>query len=130
MKNSSKPTQFKPQKVSTLKHQMVVQKALDMIEERIENPPSLGELASLSVLSRTYFFRVFKETTGIRLQDYLIQTRLNKAKILLNDANLKIKQIAYKVGFRNPDYFCRLFKKKTGVSPTEWRTVDLRPQKS
>ncbi|MDP2972627.1 MAG: AraC family transcriptional regulator, partial [Deltaproteobacteria bacterium] len=110
--------------------QMVVQKALDMIEERIENPPSLAKLALFSGLSRTYFFRVFKETTGIRLQDYLIQTRLNKAKILLNDANLKIKQIAYKVGFRNPDYFCRLFKKKTGVSPTEWRTVDLRPQKS
>ena len=106
--------------ITVSKHRAAVQKALNMIEAKVQHPPSLGELASLSRLGRTYFSFVFKEVTGMSLRDYLIQTRISKAKDLLNDADLRIKQIAYKVGFRSPD-FCRLFKKKTGVSPTEWR---------
>jgi two-component system response regulator YesN len=116
--------------ITVSKHRAAVQKALNMIEVRVQDPPSLGELASLSGLGRTYFSFVFKEVTGTGLRDYLIQSRINKAKDLLNDTDLKIKEIAYKVGFRNPDYFCRIFKKKTGVNPTEWRRVNLRSQKS
>lgn len=115
------PVQFKSQKVTTLKHRTAVQRALDTIEARIKNPPSLAELASLTGLSRTYFSRIFKETTGMTLRDYLIQFRLDKAKDLLDDINLEIKQIAYEVGFNDPDHFSRSFKKKTGLSPTEWR---------
>jgi len=126
MKNSSKPTQFKSQKVTTLKHRIAVQKALDMIQARIQNPPSLAELASLTGLSRTYFSRVFKGTTGMRLQEYLIQARINKAKDLLNDINLEIKQIAYEVGFNDPNHFSRTFKRKTGVSPTDWRLKEIK----
>lgn len=97
-----------------------------MIEARIQNPPSLAELASLTGLSRTYFSGVFKETTGMRLRDYLIQVRINKAKDLLNDMNLEIKQIAYCCGFNDPDHFARIFKKRLGVSPTEWRIANIR----
>jgi len=113
--------------ITVSKHRAAVQKALNMIEARVQDPPSLGELASLSGLGRTYFPFVFKEVTGMSLRDYFTQTRINKAKDLLNDSDLRIKQIAYKVGFRT-DYFCKLFKKKTGVNPTKWRKV--RSQKS
>ncbi len=109
--------------ITVLKHRAAVQKALNMVEARVKDPPSLGELASLSGLGRTYFSLVFKEVTGMRLRDYLIQVRIDKAKDLLNEADLRIKQITYEVGFRNPDYFCRIFKKKTGISPTEWRKL-------
>ena len=105
------------------KHRAAVQKALSGIEARTQYPPSLGELAALSGLGRTYFSFVFKEVTGIRLRDYLIQARINKAKDLLKNAELKVKEIAYQVGFRSPDYFCRIFRKKTGISPTEWRKL-------
>ena len=121
MKNLRKPVQFKSQKVTISKHHTSVQRALDIIEARIQNPPSLTELASLAGLSRTYFSRIFKETTGMTLRDYLIQFRLDKAKDLLDDINLEIKQIAYEVGFNDPDHFSRSFKKRTGLSPTEWR---------
>jgi two-component system response regulator YesN len=57
----------------------------------------------------------------MRLQDYLIQVRLNKAKELLSQIDLKVKQIAYEVGFTDPNYFCRAFKKKMGLNPTNWR---------
>jgi len=92
-----------------------------MIETRTQNPPSLNDLASATGLSRTYFSYVFREITGMRLQDYLIQTRLNKAKDLLSDSCLEIKQIGYETGFKDSSHFCRTFKKKTGVSPTDWR---------
>jgi len=114
--------QIDPQNVVTiLRHRAAVQKALDMIKERIQDLPTLAELANSSGLSRTYLSCVFKEVTGTRLRDYVSQVRLEKSKDLLQDINLKIKQIAYEAGFSDPNYFCRSFKKKTGVNPTNWR---------
>ena len=114
--------QINSQKViTTAKHRMAVQKVLDLIGNRLCDPPTLRELALLAGLSRTYFSPLFKEVVGVRLQDYLLQARINKAKNLLSDINLTIKQIAYEVGFRDPDHFSRTFKKKTGITPTDWR---------
>ena len=108
-----------------LKHRGAVQKALEMIETRIQDPPTLGELASFTGLSRTYFSPVFREVVGMGLQDYLICARIDKAKELLSDINLTIKQIAYEAGFKDPDHFSRTFKKKTGTTPTDWRLRKL-----
>lgn len=116
--------------IATLKHQVAVQKALDLIEAKMQDLPTLGELASSSGLSRTYFSYVFKEVTGKKLQDYLIQTRLNKAKDLLSDIDLKIKKIAYEAGFTDPNYFCRFFKNKTGLNPTNWRIKKILKNKN
>jgi len=116
--------------ISTLKHRMAVRKALNMINERIQDPPTLAELASFSGLSRTYLSYIFKEVTGMRLQDYLIQVRLNKAKELLSQIDLKVKQIAYEVGFTDPNYFCRAFKKKVGLNPTNWRLREILSDKN
>lgn len=116
--------------ITILKHRGAVQKALEMIETRMQDPPTLGELASFTGLSRTYFSYVFREVTGMRLQDYLIQTRLNKAKDLLTNIDLKIKQIAYEAGFSDPNYFCRTFKKKTGSNPTDWRLAKFLKHKN
>lgn len=115
-------SQINPQKaVTTLKHRMAVQKTRDLIEERIQDLPTLAELAKSSGLSRTYLSFVFKEVTGMRLQDYLTQVRLEKAKELLGRIDLKIKEIAQESGFSDPNYFCRTFKKKTGLNPSNWR---------
>ena len=114
--------QTNSQKVmTTIKHRMAVQKVLDLISNRLHDPPTLNELAFLAGLSKSYLSAVFKEVVGMRLQDYLFQARINKAKDLLSDIDLTIKQVAYKVGFRDPDHFSRTFKKKTGITPTDWR---------
>jgi len=107
--------------ITTIKHRMAVQKALEVIKARIQDSPTLGELASLSGLSRTYFSHVFKEVMGMRLQDYVIQTRLGTAKDLLSNFELKIKKVAYEAGFCDPNYFCRFFREKTGLNATNWR---------
>jgi two-component system response regulator YesN len=123
--------QIDSQKVmTTIKHLKAVQKALDLIKTRIQDPPTLGELASFAGLSRTYFSSVFKDVVGTGFQNYLIQVRINKAKDLLGDINLTVKQVAYAVGFRDPDYFCRTFKQKMGVSPTNWRLREMKNLRS
>ncbi len=120
--NPSNPPQINSQKVITIiRHYRAVQKALEMIEVKMQDPPTLNELASFSGMSRTYFSHVFREVKGMKFQDYLIQARLNKAKNLLGNIDLKIKQIAYETGFRDPNYFCRTFKRKMGLNPTNWR---------
>ena len=111
--------------VAVLKHQVAVQKALDLIKERIQDIPTLGELATCSGLSRTYFSYVFKEVTRIRLRDCVIQARLDRAKDMLSNIDLKIKQIAFESGFRDPNYFCQFFKKKMGLCPTNWRLKEI-----
>ncbi len=119
-------SQVNPQKATTiLKHQMAVQKAFNIIKERIQDLPTLSELAKCTGLSRTYLSFVFKEVTGMRLQDYLTQVRLEKAKDLLGNIDLKIKQIAHEAGFSDPNYFYRVFKKKTGLNPTNWRLINI-----
>ncbi len=118
--------QVNSQKImAELRRQVAVQRALDMIKSRMQNPPTLNELASLSGFSRTYFSYVFRKVTGLRLQDYLIQDRLNKAKDLLKNPALTIKKVAYEIGFRDPNYFCRVFKNDTGLNPTNWRLTIL-----
>lgn len=111
--------------ITILRHQIAVQKAFDMIRERIQDLPTLSELAKSTGLSRTYLSFVFKEVTGMRLQDYVTHVRLEKAKYLLGNIDLKIKQIAHEAGFSDPNYFCRSFKRKTGLNPTRWRLINI-----
>ena len=115
---------------TSLKHQKAVQEALHIIEARMRDLPTLDELASLSGISRTYFSYLFKEVMGIKLQRYLAEARLNKARNLLSNIDLKIKEIAFEAGFSDPNYFCRTFKKRMGVSPTNWRLGKILPFKT
>ena len=111
--------------MTTIKHRMAVQKAIEIIEAKMQDLPTLAELGSLSGLSRTYFSQVFKETTGMKLQEYITEVRLKKAKNLLSNIDLKIKEVAYETGFKDPNYFCRTFKRKMGLNPTNWRVKKL-----
>ena len=111
--------------MTTIKHRMAIQKAIEIIEAKMQDLPTLGELASLSGLSRTYFSQVFKETTGMKLQEYITEVRFKKAENLLSNIDLKIKEVAYEIGFGDPNYFSRTFKRKMGLNPTNWRVKKL-----
>ncbi len=113
------------QAITVLRHRVAVQNALKMIETRIQDPPTLGELAHCSGLNPTYFSQVFKAVTEMRFQDYLMEIRLKKAKDLLRNINLRIKNIAHESGFKDPNHFCRIFTRKTGLNPTDWRLRNL-----
>lgn len=82
---------------------------------------SVIDLASMSGFCVNRFIAIFKEITGMSPKQYIINMKIQKAKELLSETNLSIKQIASLVGCNDQLYFSRLFKQKEGVCPREWR---------
>jgi AraC-like DNA-binding protein len=86
-----------------------------------ENCRSLDELVAASGYSRYHFCRLFKEETGESPWQYVLGRKLERGRELLIGTRLSVKQIAATLGFRNPDYFARLFARRHGVTPTAYR---------
>ena len=78
-------------------------------------------LAEYAGLSTGYLCTVFKEETGITINHYIREVRMEKAKEFLENSNMKITQIARKVGFSNSSYFCRSFREFFGTTPESCR---------
>ncbi|HIV14099.1 MAG TPA: helix-turn-helix transcriptional regulator, partial [Candidatus Pullilachnospira stercoravium] len=78
-------------------------------------------LASLFFLNRSYLSQLFRRKTGQKFIDYLNEIRIEKAKEQLISTDRKMYQIARFVGYDNVKYFFRIFKKKTGISPEQFR---------
>lgn len=78
-------------------------------------------ISSLFYLNRSYLSHVFKEKTGQKFVDYLNEIRIGKAKELLSGSERKMYQVAKAVGYDNPKYFFRIFKKTTGQTPDQYR---------
>ena len=77
-------------------------------------------LAEKCGISEVYFRRLFTEQYKVTPKQYIIDLRINKAKQLLTDGIFKIGAISESCGFSNPYHFCRVFKEKTGLTPTEF----------
>jgi AraC-like DNA-binding protein len=71
--------------------------------------------------STFYFCKLFKKTTGLNFTAYLSRIRIEKAKSLLLNPNLRIGEAAFESGFQSITHFNRIFKKVTGLSPTRYR---------
>ncbi len=82
---------------------------------------NLSQVARAVNTSTFYFCKVFKKTTGINFTDYVSRIRIEKAKNLALNPNLRISEIAFEVGFQSLTHFNRVFKKVTGLSPTLYR---------
>jgi AraC-like DNA-binding protein len=72
-------------------------------------------------VSYAWFRKAFKNYTGIAPHQYLLQLRIEKARVLLSDPSLSIKEIAARLNFESAFYFSRLFKEKMGVGPEQYR---------
>ncbi|MHB8128188.1 MAG: helix-turn-helix domain-containing protein, partial [Mobilitalea sp.] len=72
-------------------------------------------------ISPYYFSKLFKEETGENFIEYLTNIRIEKAKKLLQNRDVSIKNICVDTGYSDPNYFSRIFKKQVGVTPTEYR---------
>ena len=81
----------------------------------------VSDIAEHFHVDLNYLGRVFKKKNGKSLKDYLTEKRLEKAKYLLDNTELKIYEIAEASGYSDYFYFTRLFRKVTGITPTEWR---------
>lgn len=81
------------------------------------------DLALSLQLSPAQFRRLFKTHTGMSPYQYYLQSRINRAKVLLSETTLTIKEIASMLHFENPYHFSNAFKQKTGKPPGQWRTI-------
>jgi AraC-like DNA-binding protein len=99
----------------------VITKAKAYIEEHYTENVRLGDVAKAANTSTFYFCKQFKRATGINFTDYLSRVRIEKAKNLLLNPNLRISEVAFEVGFQSLTHFNRVFKKVLGQSPTEYR---------
>lgn len=98
-----------------------INKAIQHIEENFTENVTTRALAEMVHLSEGHFCHLFKEVTGKSAKEYMLQLRIKKAKNLLTSSGMSITEICYTCGFSDPNYFTRIFKKKTGSSPSFFR---------
>ncbi|NLM74699.1 MAG: response regulator [Clostridiaceae bacterium] len=98
-----------------------IQKALDYIHKNYHKNISLKTMAEELYISPAYLSFLFKQEMKTNLIDYLNSYRIEMAKELLKDVHLKNYEVAYKVGFQDEKYFCKIFKKYTGLTASQYR---------
>jgi len=101
----------------------MITRAKKFIKNNQASDISLGQVAKAVNTSTFYFCKMFKKATGVNFTEYLSRVRLEKAKNLLLNPNLRVSEIAYEVGFQSLTHFNRVFKKIVGQSPTTYRIL-------
>ncbi|GAA0485032.1 hypothetical protein GCM10008986_07850 [Salinibacillus aidingensis] len=103
-----------------------IERAKEYIGEHYHRPVSLEEVAQYVDLSANYFSNMFREETGQTFIDYVTDIRLRQAKQLLKENTLSLKEISFKVGYKDPNYFSRVFKKHEQLSPKQFQKQILK----
>lgn len=98
-----------------------LRQAIDYIHTHLDQDLSLAEIAGAINITPTYFASLFKRATGLSPHQYVIQQRVERAKLLLSKTDLAIADIALQVGFSNQSHLTRHFKRLIGVTPKQVR---------
>jgi AraC-like DNA-binding protein len=99
----------------------IVRRAQELIESHGNRQPSLRDLARLSNCSVSTLRRQFQQTLGMPPYEWMLQTRIRRARRLLITTTLRIKEIAEQIGFDDPFQFSRTFRQRIGSSPRQFR---------
>lgn len=91
------------------------------LHEHYATKISTQDLVQMSHYNYSHFCHTFKEVFGMSVNRYLLNIRINKASALLTSTDMNITEIATTSGFSDVNYFARVFKKETGLSPTKYR---------
>lgn len=100
---------------------MAIRQAKAFIQAHHGRQITLGEVAAAIHMSSFYFCKMFKRKTGVNFTEFVSRTRIERARNLLLNPNLRVSEIAYEVGFQSLTHFNRVFKQILGQSPTEFR---------
>ena len=103
------------------KNQNMIEKAKTLIREKCCDGITLESIAEDLLLSPCYLSFLFHKELNITFKDYLIQEKVNKAKELLTSPQYKIYEVANMVGYSDARYFSEIFKRKTGMTPAQFR---------
>jgi AraC family transcriptional regulator, arabinose operon regulatory protein len=103
-------------------HRHIIEQIRHHLDHQYATEVSLPELAAMVHYSPCHLNLLFRQQIGIPIRQYLLKARLTKAEKLLKNTDMEIKQIAYSVGFKDPLYFSRLFRRFYGVSPSGYHS--------
>jgi AraC family transcriptional regulator len=98
-----------------------LERAAALLSERLDNPPSLEELAKAAAVSPFHFHRIWRALTGETVRQTLLRLRLEVSRELLQTKNANVTETALAVGFGTPQSFARAFRRHTGMTPSEQR---------
>ncbi|HEY9635947.1 MAG TPA: AraC family transcriptional regulator [Coleofasciculaceae cyanobacterium] len=98
-----------------------LQQVTDYINDNLTQNLTLSEMADFLEMSPYYFARLFKQTTGLAPHQYVINCRIERAKILLAENKLPLVEIGYRVGCSSQSNFTALFRKHVGITPKAYR---------
>ena len=94
---------------------------LQFIREHLTEKIGIEMLCRKACMSKSTFFRLFKETLGLSPVEYIIRERIQMAKNLLTDRTVNVTSACYQSGFNNLNYFARLFKRVEGITPKKFQ---------
>ena len=97
-----------------------VKKAMHYMSEHFSENITLHDISNLVGVSVQYFSKIFKEEVGCNYVDWLNSLRINRAKELMESTQMTIKEVGFQVGYNDPNYFSRIFKRYEGIAPTEY----------
>mgnify|MGYP001262989421 FL=1 len=100
----------------------IIMKAKVRLEENYDTGISMEEIAEELNISYVWFRTYFKKHTGFSPYEYLLNIKINNAKILLQSTNYSVKEIAALSGFNSQYQFSKIFKLKTGKPPTDFKS--------
>ncbi|MEG0774287.1 response regulator [Clostridium sp.] len=114
--------------VLTIKKFILTSKKFPLIKElcnyiinNIETEISMSKISDTFFLTKNYIGEVFKQETGVTLGEYINMVKMERAKALIAQGNLRSYEIANRLCYNNAEYFAKLFKKYTGLSPIEFK---------
>ncbi|KYH32013.1 PocR ligand-binding domain-containing protein [Neomoorella mulderi] len=106
----------------------IINRVVDYIQKNYSSESlSVKEIARASYISPAYLGQLFKKKMGYSLKEHINKVRIEQAKLLLRQTEQTIESVAVQTGFKERSYFCKVFKKITGLSPNEYRRKNFFP---
>ena len=103
------------------RYSSTVTKAINYVRTHYQDQISLSSIAEHCHVNRSYLSNLFKQQTGVNLNNYVTDFRINKAKELLSKPQLDVRSVSEMVGYTDLSYFGRIFKEKVGMAPLDYK---------
>ena len=100
-----------------------IRRSIDYIRKHLSDKISVEQLAGISQLGITTFYKKFKAETGYSPADYILRERIGHSKIMIQKGDIILKEVAFRSGFNSYEYFCNSFKKIEKIRPVEYRRL-------
>ncbi|MEH7335005.1 response regulator [Neobacillus drentensis] len=111
----------KVKRITQQKNSNIIYDIEKYLQANFDREVKLQEISEHFYISREYISRKFKQEFNVNISDYIVKIRMEKAKSLLKNSQLKIYEIANMIGYQDDKYFRKVFKKVVGVTPNEYR---------